>query len=180
MLYSMKYNSIIGELLLIEKDDFLIGVWMMNQKYFLGSENKSEEIIEKETKVLLQTKNWLDRYFNNEKPSINELPIAFIGTEFRKEVWEILAEIPYGEVITYGEIARKIAKKRKIDRMSSQAVGGAVGHNPFTIIIPCHRVVGNNGNLTGYAGGLDKKIKLLTHEGLDMSKFFVPSKGTAL
>lgn len=180
MLYSMKYNSIIGELLLVEKNNFLIGVWMTDQKYFLGSENKAEKIIEKETKILLQTKKWLDRYFNNEKPSIDELPLAPIGTDFRKEVWRILCEIPYGEVITYGEIARKIAASRRINRMSSQAVGGAVGHNPFTIIVPCHRVVGNNGNLTGYAGGIDKKIKLLTHEGLDMSKFFVPTRGTAL
>lgn len=136
--------------------------------------------MKKKLRFCYKQKKWLDRYFNNEKPSIDELPLAPIGTDFRKEVWRILCEIPYGEVITYGEIARKIATSRRINRMSSQAVGGAVGHNPFTIIVPCHRVVGNNGNLTGYAGGIDKKIKLLTHEGLDMSKFFVPTRGTAL
>lgn len=171
MINSIKYNSIIGELILLEKNDFLLGIWIMDQKHFLGKYS-SEKIVEKETKTLLETKQWLDRYFNHEKPNINELKLNLDGTEFRKDVWKILSEIPYGETITYGDIAKKIAKKRNIKSMSSQAVGGAVGHNPFTIIIPCHRVVGNNGNLTGYAGGIENKIKLLTHEGLNMDNFF--------
>ena len=102
------------------------------------------------------------------------------GTAFRKEVWEILLEIPYGETTTYGRIAEQIAAKRGMARMSAQAVGGAVGSNPISIIVPCHRVVGTNGSLTGYAGGIEKQIRLLELEGVDMSKFFVPKKGTAL
>ncbi|MCI9156887.1 MAG: methylated-DNA--[protein]-cysteine S-methyltransferase, partial [Lawsonibacter sp.] len=123
---------------------------------------------------------WLDRYFAGERPAISELPLAPIGSEFRKEVWQVLCEIPYGETTTYGEISQKIAARRGLERMSAQAVGGAVGHNPISIIVPCHRVVGSNGSLTGYAGGLQKKIKLLTHEGVDMERFFVPQRGTAL
>ena len=108
-----------------------------------------------------------------------ELPLAPQGNAFRQGVWEILCTIPYGEVITYGSIAKKMAVKLQKERMSSQAVGGAVGHNPISIIIPCHRVVGANGSLTGYAGGIEKKIKLLELEGVDMSGFFIPQKGTA-
>ena len=102
------------------------------------------------------------------------------GGEFRKAVWDILCKIPYGEVTTYGEIAKEVAVRINKERMSSQAVGGAVGHNPIAIIIPCHRVVGASGSLTGYAGGVDKKAKLLEHEGMDMSHLFKPTKGTAL
>lgn len=102
-----------------------------------------------------------------------------MGSEFRKEVWEVLCEIPYGELTTYGKISQKIAKKFGKQQMSAQAVGGAVGHNAISIIIPCHRVVGSNGSLTGYAGGIDKKIWLLTHEGVNMEHLFVPSKSTA-
>ena len=121
-----------------------------------------------------QTKQWLDRYFAGEKPAISELPLVPIGSAFRQAVWSILCEIPYGKMITYGDIARKLGVQ------SSQAVGGAVGHNPISIIIPCHRVVGANGSLTGYAGGVQTKIKLLELEGVDMSRLFVPKKGTAL
>lgn len=127
--------------------------------------------------MLNETKKWLDRYFRGEMPQIDELSLAPSGNEFRKEVWKILCEIPYGEVTTYGEISRKIAKNRGIDKMSAQAIGGAVGHNPISIIIPCHRVVGADGSLTGYAGGIQKKIKLLKLEGADMEKFYVPKKG---
>jgi methylated-DNA-[protein]-cysteine S-methyltransferase len=129
-----------------------------------------------EMPVFTATKKWLDRYFSCEKPAISELPLAPIGGMFRQEVWAILCEIPYGEVITY----KDISKKMKRENMSSQAVGGAVGHNPISIIIPCHRVVGANGNLTGYAGGISKKIKLLELEGVDISQLYAPVKGTAL
>ena len=108
------------------------------------------------------------------------MPLAPIGGKFRQEVWGILCEIPYGEVITYGDIAKKVAAKMNKESMSSQAVGGAVGHNPISIMIPCHRVVGSNGSLTGYAGGIGIKVKLLELEGVDMTDFFVPQKGTAL
>src|SRR5699024_5558654 len=109
-----------------------------------------------------------------------ELSLAPIGSEFRQGVWRILREIPYGEVITYGDIAKKMAEKMGKKSMSSQAVGGAVGHNPISIIIPCHRVVGSNGSLTGFSGGIPMKIKLLELEGVDVTKMFVPKKGTAL
>ena len=126
--------------------------------------NVSDEIIEKDDETLIQTKKWLDSYFNGEKPLINELDLNPLGTNFRKEVWEILCEIPYGKTTSYKDIADKIAKKRGIEKMSAQAVGGAVSHNPISIIIPCHRVVASNGELTGYAAGIDKKKFLLIHE----------------
>ena len=116
----------------------------------------------------------MDDYFAGNKPQLSKLPIAPIGGEFRQQVWKILTEIPYGELTTYGSIAKEVAKRMGKEKMSAQAVGGAVGHNPISIIIPCHRVVGSNGSLTGYAGGIEKKIKLLKHEGIDMTKFFVP------
>lgn len=153
--------------------EYLIGVWLEGQKYFAAS--VQEKMIENDNlQVFKDAKNWLDRYFAKQKPDIKELPLAPIGNEFRQAVWKILCEIPYGEVTTYGEIAKKIAKIMNKSAMSAQAVGGAVGKNPVSIIIPCHRVVGTNGSLTGYAGGIDIKVKLLEHEGADMSKMFVP------
>ena len=104
-------------------------------------------------------------YFSGKEPDFT-VPVYFNGTEFQNEVWNILCTIPYGKTITYGEIAKRIAAKRGIIRMAAQAVGGAVGHNEISIIVPCHRVIGTDGSLTGYAGGLDKKIKLLTLEGI--------------
>lgn len=173
MIYTMYYDSPVGRLLLAEKEGALAGVWIEGQKYFLGSLNEDMEETE-DSKVLNETKKWLERYFRGERPQIDELSLAPLGSEFRKEVWKILCGIPYGEVTTYGEISRKIAKNRGIDRMSAQAVGGAVGHNPISIIIPCHRVVGADGSLTGYAGGIKRKIKLLELEGADMKKLYVP------
>ena len=107
-------------------------------------------------------------------------PVHMIGSEFRRCVWELLLQIPYGTTVTYGDLARQVARRRGLRRMSAQAVGGAVGHNEISIIVPCHRVVGTNGSLTGYAGGVDKKRRLLELEGVDMEKFFVPARGTAL
>jgi len=173
-----KYNSPIGPLLLVSEDDKLIGLWMYNQKYFCPL--KEQPVEDNDNPVLKKAVNWLDRYFGGEKPDITELPLSPMGSDFRKEVWDILCGIPYGEVMTYGQIADKIAKNHGKEKMSAQAVGGAVGHNPISVIIPCHRVVGTNGSLTGYAGGLNKKIALLKHEGVDTDKFIVPTKGTAL
>lgn len=175
MLYTKYYNSPIGKLLLVEKDSSLVGVWMENQKYFLGS-LKNETLRESDTEVLNKTKEWLDSYFKGEKPTVDVLKLAPEGTKFQKEVWKILFEIPYGEVTTYGEISKKISISQEFRKISARAVGGAVGHNPLSIIIPCYRVIGKNGSLTGYAGGLEKKIKLLNHEGVDMKKLFVPKK----
>lgn len=178
MICKTYYDSPLGKILLAAKDDALIGLWIEGQKYYLGS--WQEEIRENDTPQILQkAKRWLDRYFEGEKPAISELRLAPQGSDFAQSVWKILREIPYGSTTTYGGIAAQIAKEQGKQRMSAQAVGGAVAHNPISIIIPCHRVVGKNGSLTGYAGGIDKKIKLLAHEGVDMSKLFVPKKSTA-
>lgn len=165
MYYKTTYNSPIGQITLCSDAKNLVGLWLEGQKYFADTV-KSEMLEDNELQVFKDAKNWLDRYFSGEKPGINELSLAPIGNEFRQEVWKILCEIPYGEVITYGDIAKKIAKKRGLASMSAQAVGGAVGHNPISIIIPCHRVVGSNGSLTGYAGGIENKVKLLQHENV--------------
>ena len=168
-----------GKITLACSGNTLVGLWIEGQKYHGGT--IPEAMIENNDMPLFDTtKKWLDRYFAGEKPSISELPLAPIGGEFRQGVWSILCEIPYGEVITYGDIAKKIAVKMNKESMSSQAVGGAVGHNPISIIIPCHRVVGSNGSLTGFAGGIQMKVKLLELEGVDMSRLFVPTKGIAL
>jgi methylated-DNA-[protein]-cysteine S-methyltransferase len=179
MIYSTHYSSPIGSILLSAGGEKLVGLWIEGQKYFGDT---VEEVMTENPNLSVFTaaKRWLDRYFAGQKPCISDLPLAPNGGAFRMAVWDILCEIPYGEVITYGDIAKKMAMKMNKASMSSQAVGGAVGHNPISIIIPCHRVVGSNGSLTGYAGGLDKKIKLLEHEGVDMSKLFRPTKGTAL
>lgn len=179
MIYTTEYNSPVGRIMIAAKDEALTGLWIENQKYYPASVKEEMKQCD-DLAVLVQAKDWLDRYFAGEKPQIRELNLAPVGSEFRRAVWEILTEIPYGEVTTYGKIAGKVAKRLGLDRMSAQAVGGAVGHNPISIIIPCHRVVGTNGSLTGYAGGIDKKIALLTHEGISMDRFFVPKKGTAL
>jgi methylated-DNA-[protein]-cysteine S-methyltransferase len=179
MFYSTQYPSPVGLLMLASNGESLAGLWIEGQKYF--SDTVTEEMVEKpDLPVFDAARNWLDKYFAGEKPAISALPLAPNGGGFRTAVWEILCEIPYGEVITYGDIAKKMAVRMGKATMSSHAVGGAVGHNPISIIIPCHRVVGSNGSLTGYAGGIDKKIKLLEHEGADMSKLFTPAKGTAL
>lgn len=178
MYYSTEYNSIIGPLMLVCDEKNIVGLWMIRQKYFCPL--KEQPVKNDSHPLLVKAREWLDRYFNGEKPDISELPLAPIGSDFRQEVWEILCSIPYGEVMTYGQIAKIIAQKHGKEKMSAQAVGGAVGHNPISVIIPCHRVVGTNGSLTGYAGGLSKKITLLKHEGLDMDRFTIPTKGTAL
>ena len=173
MYCSTTYPSPVGLITLACNEGNLVGLWNEGQKYHGGTISKA--MIEKNDMPVFDTvRDWLDRYFAGEKPGIAKLPLAPIGGEFRNEVWNILCEIPYGETITYGDIAKKIAANRNNENMSSQAVGGAVGHNPIAIIIPCHRVVGANGNLTGYAGGFAIKKKLLELEGVDISSMFVP------
>lgn len=167
MLFSTIYESPVGKITLVGDENNLIGAWIEGQKYFLS--NIKQEVREEENiDILIKTKKWLDRYFNNEKPEISELSIAPQGNEFRKNVWDMLCQIPFGQTTTYGEIAKKVAIKMNKKSMSAQAIGNAVGHNPISIIIPCHRVLGKNGSLTGYAGGIDKKAKLLEIEGVDL------------
>ena len=163
MIYISHYPSPLGDILLASKNNELIVLWFEGQKYYLGS-IKEETKEKNDEEILIKTKNWLDSYFKGERPNIKELAINPIGSNFRKEVWKILCEIPYGSTITYKVIAEKIAKEKGLKSMSAQAIGGAVGHNPISIIIPCHRVIGTSGNLTGYAGGLDKKLYLLKLE----------------
>lgn len=155
----------------------LTGLWFDGQKCF--ADTVLEEHIEKSLPIFDDVSKWLDIYFGGKEPDFMPL-VTFETTPFRKAVWDILVTIPYGKTMTYGEIADIIAGQKGIDKMSAQAIGGAVGHNPVSIIIPCHRVVGTGGSLTGYAGGIDKKIQLLKLEKTDMSGLFVPKKGTAL
>ncbi len=179
MFYSSRYMTPIGGVLLTSDGDRLVGLWNEGQKYFAAAmpEEMKEEA---DLPVFRATRNWLDEYFHGQRPAISDLPLAPRGGEFRQAVWEILCAIPYGELTTYGAIAAKMAARMNRPSMSSQAVGGAVGHNPISIIIPCHRVVGADGSLTGYAGGVEKKIKLLELEGVDLYPLFIPRKGTAL
>ena len=177
MVYTCKYKSLIGDILIAEDEIGLTGLLFEGQKYFANT--LPEDYVPQETKILTEAKKWLDVYFSGEEPKFTP-PLHPTSSVFRQEVWKILLQIPYGQTITYGEIARRIAVMKNTSHMSAQAVGGAVVHNEISIIIPCHRVVGTNGSLTGYAGGIDKKISLLKLEHTDMSRLFIPKKGTAL
>lgn len=179
MYYFTHYLSPVGEIMLASDQQSIKGLWIAGQKYH-GKDMRIEMEENDELEILQKAKRWLDRYFAGEKPQIDELSISPDGSVFRKTVWEILCKISYGRVTTYGEIAKKVAIKLGRKSMSAQAVGGAVGHNPVSIIIPCHRVVGTDGSLTGYAAGIEVKIRLLELEGVDMSGMYVPSHGTAL
>lgn len=168
MYYCSVYNSPVGKLTIASNEDSIVGLWIDKQRYYMDVLS-GKDYKEQETRAIYLAKNWLDKYFNNKRPETSELPIEFIGSDFCKQVWEILTEIPYGSVITYGDIANRLAAKRGIKTMSAQAVGGAVGRNPISVIVPCHRVIGANGSLTGYSGGLEIKKKLLDHEGVKLS-----------
>lgn len=177
MNYRWNYYSPLGTITMASSETALTGVWFEGQKYFGSTlEKQSKEV---EVPILIKTKEWLDQYFKGECPNWRP-KLEWSASSFQEEVWSILLKIPYGMTRTYGEIAKEIAKKRGVKSISPQAVGAAVGHNPISIIVPCHRVVGKNGNLTGYAGGLDKKIALLSIENIDGNAFFVPHKGSAL
>lgn len=165
MQYISHYSSPLGDILLAADSVGLTGLWFEGQKYFALNLDKEHE--EKEILLFAEAKRWLDIYFSGKEPDFS-VPLHFTGTEFQNEVWELLLAIPYGQTTTYGELARRIAGKRGVKHMSAQAVGGAVGHNNISVIVPCHRVVGTNGSLTGYAGGIDKKIKLLELEKADI------------
>jgi len=179
VVYTTDYASPVGVLTLASDGVNLTGLWMAGQRYFAATLTGQRENRDG-LPVLLAAKVWLERYFAGEKPSAAELPLALRGSPFRQTVWQLLREIPYGEVTTYGALAQEAASRLGRETMSAQAVGGAVGHNPISIIIPCHRVVGKDGSLTGYAGGLAVKTALLRLEGVDMSTLFEPTLGSAL
>ena len=162
MIYISKYSSPIGEITMSSDGEGLTGLWFDGQKYF-GNNSDIDNSAEKELSVFEATKKWLDIYFSGNVPDFTP-KLKLNGTDFQFEVWNILLKIPYGKMITYKDIAEILAQQKEIGRMSAQAVGGAVGHNPIGIIVPCHRVIGSNGSLTGYAGGLDKKEYLLKLE----------------
>lgn len=167
ILFKTMYSSPIGEMMLASDGENIVGLWFVGQKYFAYGSDKNM-LPRDDLPVFDLARDWLNRYFAGVRPSISQLPLAPRGGEFRQMVWKILCEIPYGSVCTYGDIARRIAASRGIQHMSAQAVGGAVGHNPISIIIPCHRVVGAGGCITGYAAGLSAKIKLLEFESADI------------
>ena len=155
------YHSPLGPIMMASDGEALSGLWFEGQKYF--ADGIEGEYTEKSLPIFDEVIRWLDIYFKGHEPGFTPL-ILMKTTSFRKAVWEVILTIPYGKTMTYGEIANVIAKKRNISKMSSQAVGGAVSHNPISLIIPCHRVVGADGSLTGYAGGIDKKRQLLELE----------------
>ena len=174
MLYKKIYKSLVGEILIICDQENLLGLYLESQKDFeekLKDEEikfielkSSDDFYEDEFKILKTTEDWLNKFFAGKDPGLTP-PIKVSGTEFRKDVWEILLKIPYGKTWTYKEVGEELLKSGKCERVSNQAVGGAVGHNPISLIIPCHRVIGSDGSLRGYAGGLDVKRKLLELEG---------------
>ena len=157
-------DSPLGRIMLSGEGDSLTGLWFVGQKYFAATLPDAAE--EKDLPVFREAEEWLEAYFSGRDPGFTPKLVPH-GTPFRKEVWDILLTIPYGETMTYGEIASVIAGRRGISRFSAQAVGSAVGHNPISLIIPCHRVIGADGSLTGYAGGLEKKEALLKLERLN-------------
>ncbi|MFC2459924.1 MAG: methylated-DNA--[protein]-cysteine S-methyltransferase [Selenomonas noxia] len=160
MLYTSNYASPLGGMTLVSDGTALVGLYFDRQKY--AAEGLDATHTQKNLPIFKEVRRWLDVYFSGRKPDFTP-PIAPAGTAFQQSVWEILRTIPYGETTTYGAIARRIEQNTGC-RMSAQAVGGAVGRNPISILIPCHRVVGTNGSLTGYAGGIDKKAYLLRIE----------------
>lgn len=161
MQYINYYESPFGTLTMASDGEALTGLWFAGQKYYAAT--LASEYVEADLPIFADTKRWLDCYFAGQKPDFTP-KLAPQGSDYRQDVWRILLTIPYGSTLTYGEIGAQIAKARGVAKMSAQAVGGAVGHNPISIIIPCHRVVGANGNLTGYAGGIDRKLALLEIE----------------
>lgn len=161
MVFFTKYSSPLGILLLTAEDGCLTGLYLDSLPYPDREMQQKDDL-----PVFVTIRDWLGRYFRGEAPSIEPLPLSPFGTAFQMQVWELLRRIPYGETVTYGDIAKQMAQLSGKETMSAQAVGQAVGRNPISILIPCHRVIGANGKLTGYAGGLDKKIWLLRHEGV--------------
>ncbi len=165
MIYSSDYLSPYGKMLIASDGTYLIGVWFYGQKYFKS--NFKEKFIQNDNvDVIKKAKKWLDDYFLGLAPTPNELKIKLLGTTFQIKIWSILWQIPYGATTTYQDIGNKYLDKYQTTKIALQAVGSAISHNPIAIIIPCHRVIGKNGNLTGYAAGLKIKEALINHEKL--------------
>ena len=175
--YTTHWQSPLGTIKLASDGEALVGLWFDGQKYGAAALDPCHEE-RADLPVFDETKLWLEIYFNGRVPDFTPR-LEMRTTSFRKRVWEVMLTIPYGHTMTYGDIARIIASERGLDSMSAQAVGGAVGHNAISLIIPCHRVVGTNGSLTGYAGGIDRKVHLLQMEGAMKKGFFVPKRGIA-
>lgn len=171
--YISHYESPLGPILLAAEETGLTGVWFEGQKYFARGLAPGSR--EREIPVLTASKVWLDAYFAGKAPEMG-LPLHFAGSPFQTAVWQCLCRVPYGQTVTYGQLAARLAKELGLPRMSAQAVGGAVGHNPISVIVPCHRVVGSYGSLTGYAGGMERKIALLKLEGGYRDSFYVPRR----
>lgn len=176
-MFFKKISSPLGEITLRSDGEALTGLWFVDDKHYGDKDIQGAKIAE--LPVFALTEKWLGAYFAGAKPDV-DVPLRFAGSDFQERVWEILQNIPYGQLVTYGAIAREIAAQKGLARMSAQAVGGAVGRNPLCIIVPCHRVVGASGSLTGYGGRMWRKVRLLELEGVDMSKLTVPTQGTAL
>lgn len=165
--YINKYKSMLGNIILLSDGKSLTGLWFEDQKYYKDGFNES--YIEKDLEVFKLTKEWLNIYFRGENPNF-KIPIKYEESKFREEIFKILEDIPYGQTTTYGDIAKIIARKRNMKIMSSQAVGSGIGHNPISIIIPCHRVLGKDNYIGGFASGIERKLKLLDLEGIDIEK----------
>lgn len=178
MMYTQNYHSPLGDILLASDGENLTGLWFQGQRYFASTLPGDHE--EKDVPAFAAVREWLDIYFSGRDPGFTP-PLSFSATDFRKQVWDRLLMIPYGETVTYGEIAAQIARENGEPGMSAQAVGGAVGRNPIALIIPCHRVIGADGSLTGYAGGLERKQALLEmeREGIRSAeqKIKIPASG---
>ena len=169
MIYTQHYESPLGGILLAADDTGLTGLWFEGQKYFARTLDTVHQ--EQETAVLSKARRWLDVYFGGQEPDFTP-PLHPAGSAFQQEVWALLLQIPYGQTTTYGALAKQLAEINGGKRVSAQAVGGAVGHNPVSIIVPCHRVVDSDGSLTGYAGGIEKKIRLLTLENAEAANLY--------
>lgn len=162
------FQSELGDITILANDHGVIGVWFEDQAHFGAGFDLNQVEVDDHHPVITQTKAWLTVYFNGEKPQLSDLTLNPQGTAYQQEVWSELQKVSYGQTITYQELADNVAARQsKGGRGSARAVGGAVGRNPISIIVPCHRVVGTNGDLTGYAGGIERKLRLLSLEGVD-------------
>ncbi len=171
--YTQQTDSPLGSITMASDGEALTGLWFAGQKYFAST--LGTQLQERRLPIFDEAKRWLEIYFQGRKPDFTP-KLNPCGTTFRREVWNILLQIPYGTTLTYRAIGRQYAHSHGLSHMSAQTIGGAVGHNPISLIIPCHRVVGSNGSLTGYAGGIDRKIALLRLEGAYPTQLFSPAE----